>query len=288
MKILIIGAMGKIGSRLLATLSASRAYTIGVFVRTPGKFAENVIVFKGDVLHKKTVHSAIQWADCVVNCSGKVGYSIWDRKELMHSNITGVNNIVNLCERYDKPLVHAGSAASYGLSKYPHAFKEKEICMEKSLKKYPVYFYSKFEAEKIISRSSINSIILRPSSIVLHDGSTLKKLYAIYQKGYVLPFQGGFNFVHMADVIKGFVAAIHRIAQHPTGKEIYNLGGHNISLAELSKYFSTTPTYRIPKFLLLLAAFSDLFLGWLKSPFSLDLYHIMQHYCFVDSSKAVK
>lgn len=288
MNILIIGATGKLGSALFTRMLQERKYNIGVFVRNPLlKRPEHIVEFLGDVTKRDMLEPAIQWADCVVNCSGYVSYSVWSRRKLKHVNIDGVKNITDLCVLEKVPLIHSSSVAYYGCSSNPKYNKEDEVVDEKLIHKHSYYFYSKYESDNYIQQSDLKkAIILRISSVYTDHSGSLHKLRRIVEKGYGLPLEGGVSFVSLGDVVQAFILSIDTIQEQSSNCEIYNIGADCCSIKNIANVFNQTVRRVIPKPLLYLFALSDFILGWSYFSLSFELLHIMNNYNFVDSSKA--
>ena len=75
MKVLVIGATGRVGSRVLAVVLRSGHEAVAL-VRDPGKLTVShpkLTVRKGDVLNKDDIDSAMRGVDCVVSCLSVAG-----------------------------------------------------------------------------------------------------------------------------------------------------------------------------------------------------------------------
>lgn len=103
---------------------------------------------------------------CVVNCAAKVSH-YGNYNDFKKVNVTGTENIVNFCMKYNKPLYHVStlSVSGNGLVDQAHieqdfkdevTFSENNFYINQSLNN--VYVRSKFEAEKLILSSILNGL----------------------------------------------------------------------------------------------------------------------------------
>src|SRR5580700_8417355 len=97
-KILVTGASGFIGSRLVPALVAA-----GHKVKTFGRFSNPAPVFAGlpiehfggDVVNPEAVNSAVAGCDVVYHLAGLVSYRNTDRERLYGTNVTGTRNVMD-------------------------------------------------------------------------------------------------------------------------------------------------------------------------------------------------
>jgi len=230
-KVLLIGASGKLGTRVYNALNRESKYQIGLFSRRVQDlpFSAPYAAFPGDILLPETLSPAIQWADVVINCSGLVSYKKGDGPLLRKINVEGARNIARACARYQKPLVHSGSAIYYGSSSSPIYFKEDDLIENVYRGQYA---YSKFLGDDAVMASGCSYIILRPGTLV----STLTNLYKFYNKGWVADLKGGASFASIDEVANAFVKAAELILKEQKS-QVFNLGGNNLSFAEVFESF---------------------------------------------------
>lgn len=269
-RVLLIGATGKLGKKVLKELAKDGSYEIGAYVRSPERLtvaslgSHLVRTMKGDILDVDTLSRAIQWSDIVVNCSGFVSYHQKDHPVLQRINADAVSSMLTLCVRYNKKLIHTSSTSVYGCNVDPILFKEEDILTKKNKKAYYTpYALSKLKAEKQIHEAdSITRIVLRPSSLISPERSTIKNFYSIYKKGFIAHLRGGASFALMDDVANTYLAAIKLIdGQSNNELRTFNLGGHNLACNQVFETFqklAPQPTFPLTSLsLLMLSQLND-------------------------------
>lgn len=295
-KVLLIGSTGKIGKCVLKEL-LSNNFEIGLLIRNlSNREIDNsykkLKLFEGDITVQHSLDIAIQWADVVINCAGYVSYKRNDGEKLQISNVEGVHNIVQACSRFNKKLIHTSSAVIYGSAKQPILFQEDKYPKEvyKS-----AYSNSKIEAEKIVMGSGISKIVLRPSSLISKNKSTLKNLYSFYKKGFIPGLKGGASFALIQDAAKAYIPALHLLLKSTVREEmIFNLGGNNLTLKEVFERFQSIDyrkTLFIPDSIMYLLSIINDFVLFPLFKYSLITYENYQtssHFTFLDSTKAMR
>lgn len=294
-KVLLLGGTGKLGKYVLKELLATN-FEIGVFVRNPDQTdfekGDYVNLFQGDITDKHSLDAPVQWADIIVNCSGFVSYRRNEIDKLRLINVEGVRNVVAACSKYGKKLLHTSSVVVYGSTKQPAPFKEDSYPKESYKSGYSI---SKIEAEKSVLQLNAPKSILRPSSLISQEKSTLKNLYNFYKKGFIAGLKGGASFALMEDTAKAYIPAIQLLISTTSNEPlIFNLGGNNLSFETIFNTFKTLDrkkAYFLPdRIMCLLSRFNDYLLYPLtgKSIITFENYLTGSHFTFVDSSKAIK
>lgn len=296
-KVLIIGSTGLLGSEVTNLLIHQNKYQIGVLMRNKIKNKnKKVKMFIGDISDPKTLNQPINWADVVMNCSGKVSYKRKDKRLLNEVNYVGVKNILSVVKKYKKLFIHTSSAAVYGYSRTPKYATEEDIIDEGFIRNTKsAYYISKFESEKLIIKSGVQYTIFRLSSLVSNHSSTLSRIKKVIQNGIEPAFKGGASFVMVHDVAKAYVQALSKFNNsRKTITGIFNLGGHNMTFREISRLiknrFNAHPVPVSPVVLYGIGIISDYFMEPLFgiSILPIEQTHIANHYSYIDSTKAVK
>ncbi|MEJ6979767.1 SDR family oxidoreductase [Pedobacter sp. P351] len=287
-KVLLIGSTGKLGKGVLNELiTHNDTLEVRLLVRKANGTAahQNLIKYHGDLLFDD-INPSIQWADIILNCSGMVSYRAEDARNLQSVNVQGVRNLITSCERFNKPLIHTGSAIAYGSSVVP-------ICFSEEFDEQNVYrgnyAQSKFEADQLIIASKIPYVILRPSTLI----STLTNLYNFYKKGFIADLRGGASFAQIEEVAKAYVSAIDLLIKSPS-QYIFNLGGNNLAFSAVFDCFNELDYRRTrlvkKPFLSALSLVNDNFLNpvFNISILTRDNYLTGNRYTFLNSSKAIE
>lgn len=293
-KVLLLGSTGKLGKCVLKELLSNTRYQVGVLIRNLSQRdldnTNNLQLFEGDITLKYTLEESFEWADVVINCSGYVSYKRNDKEKLNLLNIEGVRNIVDTCSKYATKLIHTSSTSVYGCTKQSILLKE-NVNYENVYRTH--YAYSKIEADNIVLAANIEKLILRPASLIAKGKSSINLLYTIYKKGYVAGFKGGGSFALLDDAAKAYVPALRFILNAKENQEmIFNLGGHNVSCAEIFVLFkrlkSQNSRFANTVLLRLYSIVNDFVLypvfGY--SLITMEIFSMANHFNFIDSTKA--
>lgn len=294
MNVLILGATGKLGSRVLNKLIDNN-YSCGALLRDGQTMIEldsKVKIFFGNILKVASIEECISWADIVVNCIGKVSYRKKDKNDIYLANYLGAKNVLESCEKYNKQLIHTSSVAIYGCSKRGILFAETDISSESIVKVNSMYYTSKFDADMMVLSSNITKIILRPSSFITRKGSTLKFLLSIINKGVSPSLKGGASFVLIDDVAEAYAKAVELIQASSQVSYVFNLGGNNLSFKEVMELFkrqSNKRCFKIPYvFLLIIGYLHDFILDPLSKGMGVtsENVRLANRFTYIDSEKA--
>lgn len=235
-KILLLGSTGKIGQHVLKELLKYKEFDVRVLSRRDlVKLNSKVVLYRGDINDVVSLYSAIEWSDIVVNCAGFVSYKTKDYDFLKQINIEGTKNILSVCAKYKKLLLHTSSAVVYGSSKGPIAYDE----MHKDTGAYlSGYAKSKLSADQLILQSPVRSLILRPSTLISPNGSTFAKLLALYRQGFQADLKGGASFASPDNIAQAYGPAILYLIRQESKNTIFNVGGTNILINEVFNFFT--------------------------------------------------
>lgn len=289
-RILLLGSTGKIGKYVLNDLLQYKGFDVRLLLRKP---VENetpcVSFFQGDITAIDSLREGIAWCDVVVNCAGVVSYKAQDHSILNQINVDGTKNILETCTKFSKPLLHTSSAVVYGSTKSPLAQSENDNDSNGYLSGYAL---SKLTADQLIQRSSVKSIILRPSTMISSYGSTFSKLLALYRNGFRAGLHGGASFVKPDDISQVFGRAILYLLNNDFQNVIFNIGGNNILIKEVFDFFRQhefRKTYYISSALLhTLSLVNDSFLlpVFKKSILTRENYKTGSLFTYLNSDKA--
>lgn len=236
-RVLILGGGGFIGKSLVKELQKSGYIHVSSVSRSVGS---------ADVTKKSSIERWIREADIVINLAGYVSFFKKDLKILMEINHRGALNVLELCEKYDKRLIHIASSAALGFSD--------EIIDENSnfdWKKYKFlsYSYSKFLPLQAIKESKVFTNIIYPPFVIGKEGAETIRLFD-YVKGKNFLFipQGENAFIDIADLSR----AIRLVLEKADRKDDFIVKGGDCSYLDLfrttaKRLGQNTKIIKIPK-----------------------------------------
>jgi len=217
-KILVTGASGFLGSRLIEVL-AQKGYPVRTLVRKLSNTKKlktcGVEIFFGDVADLESLHPAFNNIDIVVHAAADTA---GNEREGEWSTIRGTENILQQCRQAGvRKLIYISSCAVYDVA----GIKKGAVVSEKApLKRFPeqrgFYSWSKLKADQIvaeaIAKGSLPIISLRPGTIWGPGGEIFtpmmgfsigNKLFAVIGNGkFVLPF------VYIDNLVEAIVRGI--------------------------------------------------------------------------------
>ncbi len=236
MKILLTGASGTLGKRLLKALQTSDFEFRALIHKTPLEI-EGIETIKGDLNDLEILNSATQGVDTVVHLAA-VTHSNCE-SDYLNINWEGCRNLHDACVRNGvKRFVFMSSRAASS-SGGP-------------------YSISKQKAEELVSQGAIPWVILRPSE-VYGPGSpdAINQLIRWIKKFRVVPIVGNGQYklspVFIEDVIPAFVEVI---LKPNITEEVFTFCGpeeitFNSLVDRLSKFLKVRPIkFFIPAFLM--------------------------------------
>jgi nucleoside-diphosphate-sugar epimerase len=167
-RVLVTGATGLIGRRLVERLCAQDGVVIRALVRDPMKakalHAPSVEIVLGDITRPETLREAVAGCQVVVHCAARVTErGRWD--EFWESNVEGTRHVLEAAARAGvERFVHVSSIAVYGL--FPRDGTDE------SFPYHPcgnAYCDTKIEAEKLAfeyhRRRGVPLVVLRPGIV---------------------------------------------------------------------------------------------------------------------------
>ena len=250
--IVITGATGHLGNVLVRKLVKCNT-KIRVLV-LPGEDVSSlegleVEKIEGNVCSPDSLRKAFKGADTVYHCAGIISILPGQQKKLFRVNVTGTQNVVNMClEEKVKRLVYISSI---------HALSEPEkgIVIDESRRFDPENVLGEYSRSKALGtlevikgiERGLDAVILCPSGIIGpydYHMSEMGKLIVDFFKGKVKAYVGGaYDFVDVRDVAEGLIFACNQ------GKkgECYILSGHHISVSKILKYLERLSGKKAPE-----------------------------------------
>ncbi|MCF2138199.1 MAG: NAD-dependent epimerase/dehydratase family protein [Candidatus Thorarchaeota archaeon] len=214
MRVLVTGASGFIGRRLLGRL-VEEGHEVYAFVRRTSNtqnFPDGVEIREGDLLDAPSMEAAVKDMEAVLHLAAYFDFYPSDVDLLYKVNVDGTRNLMNACigtsvERF----IYCSTTETIGPVRYPPGNEDTELRPQFD------YGQSKVMAEKIVREISrdtgLTHIILRPTGVTgegdLYTGYELIK--AINDGAIpILPGSGERHimYTYVGDVVNGFAMAL--------------------------------------------------------------------------------
>lgn len=251
MKVLITGATGFVGQKLVEYLSA-QGLDIRVLVRDPAKakeFSSKIEIFRGDVTEIESLYKATKDIDSVFHLAGVVGYSRAQRKIMEDVNVQGTQNVIDAMEKNKvRKILHFSSVVAVGASFTPTPINED---IDFNLHHLNLgYFETKLAAEikvkNAFKQGKFDAVIVNPSTIYGYGdatkGSRKFQIKAAQGKLPVYP-PGGVNVIAVEDICECTLKA-WKIGR---SGERYILSGENLTLKSLFELIAKEANVEPPK-----------------------------------------
>ena len=235
--ILITGATGFLGAELTQQLT-SQGLRVRALKRETGRIPDllkgntNIEWFSADINDLATLEDAFEGIHQVYHCAAVVSFDPKDKAKMIHVNIEGTSNVVNLCMEYGARLLHVSSVAALGEPKKGQEITENDY-WEYSAHVH-TYAISKYEGEMEVWRGiaeGLEAVIVNPSVIIGanagHQGSGA--LFKLVQDGLSFYTNGATGLVDVSDVAKSMILLMNSEQQ----AERFTISAANLSYKEL-------------------------------------------------------
>lgn len=215
--ILVTGATGFLGSELISQLCRQ-----GIKVRAlkregsviPDLIRQNDLVewVIADINNISDLEDAYSGIKQVYHCAALFSFNPKDKQKLLHVNIEGTSNVVNLCAAYGARLVHVSSVAALGEAKKGALITEKDFWTYDA--KSHTYAISKYEGEMEVWRGiaeGLDAVIVNPS-VIIGAGAGFEGSGAIFKlvkDGLSFYTRGATGIVDVEDVAKSMIALMN-------------------------------------------------------------------------------
>jgi dihydroflavonol-4-reductase len=299
-KILVTGATGFIGSRLVERL-ASTSDLIYILVRKTSDLTalsgviDKVTLVYGDITDRASVEAAIQGMDLVYHTAG-ITYMGDKKNEQLHSiNVDGTRNILQSAAAAGvERVLHVSSISAVGI-----AFQGKPLD-EKAVWNFDVlgleYAKTKHLAEIEVAkavRNGLDCVIVNPAFVFgagdlnFNAGRMIKDIYKRRLPCYPM---GGICVVDVDIVTETIISAMER---GRTG-ERYIIGGDNVTYKELVDTIARVTgaprvMFPLPLWLgKLLKSVIEIFKekNRISKLFNISMFRVASQFLYFDSSKA--
>ena len=225
--ILVTGATGRVGSRLIPLL-IDKGYTVKALAERKElvyNLASGVIPVVGRVENLNILRSNMGDVDYVIHLASIVQTQGVSNKAIIDTNVTGTRNVALACEENGiKQLIYTSSIDVYGI-------KRKEVLNEQTMPR-PVdrYGMSKLQGElQIINVNKNTKYTIFRISTIYGPGfeSSFFKVFKALEEGKMVIIGDGKNhlaLVHINDVLKAILLSIGNKSAY---NEIFNLSDGN-------------------------------------------------------------
>ncbi|MDA7977333.1 MAG: NAD-dependent epimerase/dehydratase family protein [Pirellulales bacterium] len=272
--ILVTGATGFIGGRLLAKLLAEGKRVRILTRREPAEHRDhpNLEMVFGDLGDPGAVDQAVKGAALIYHVGGVVhGHP----HEFRRGSVEGTRNIVNsaLEHEVDK-IVYVSSLSVLHSSAGKHGETiDESWLLEPRAENRGIYTQTKLAAERIVDEAvkerGLPAVILRPAEVIGHGAPLLSPGVALQAAGRLVIFGRGETvvpMVHVEDVVEGILAAAEK--EISFGTVLHLVDSTSLSQNEiLARYQSGTGdrrrVFRAPMSLVYCGAFGIQALCWL-------------------------
>jgi nucleoside-diphosphate-sugar epimerase len=217
-KVLITGANGFIGNKLMTHYQAQGIPVVGVDLSGNGED-----IFQGDIGQPETISQLLQDCDVVVHTAALVSNSIADA-DMWRVNVLATRNLIAAAEKHKvRRFVQISSIVAYGNSAEGELDEEQPVHADGGS-----YVLTKLASEHAVLAATANSpmelVIIRPGD-VYGPGSrpwVILPIEAINKGQFMLPAkgQGFFRPIFISDLIRGIALAV---STKEAAGEIFNL-----------------------------------------------------------------
>jgi len=241
----VTGATGLVGSHLLYDLLRKGYHvkalkrpqsntlqvqqTFSLYTDDADMLFRQIEWIDGELPGSQSMSEAIDGCSCVYHAAAVVSFSRTDRADMMHINVDGTANIVNVCIEKKVPLCHVSSIGALGRS---------ELITENDLwqtaRGRSAYAYSKYKSEMEVWRGiaeGLQAVIVNPA-VILGPGDWTKgssKFFSQVYKGLRFHTPGVTGFVDVRDVSRCMIQLMER----ELSGERYILTAGDLSYREL-------------------------------------------------------
>lgn len=240
--ILITGATGLLGRHLLTSLLASDQPIRALYRKTSSKtiieaFPE-VEWMECDILDVIGLEEVFKGVSQLYHCAAMVSYDPKRSEEMLHTNITGTENIVNAAIEHgvDK-MIYVSSIASLGKPLKVEVISETNASFV--AEEATPYAISKFESEKEVWRGiaeGLNAVIVNPS-VILGEADYETGTSAFFSRANKearFYTHGETGFVDVVDVVK----AMRLLMDSTISAERFILNGENLGYRQIMDWIS--------------------------------------------------
>jgi len=207
---------------------------------------------EGDILDKNSLRGLLTDVDQIYHAAAMISFDPRDRDAMIHNNVEGTANIVDLALSLQIPrFCHVSSIAAIGSP--PEGIHANEDHPWRNNMEHSVYAESKYRSEMEVWRAifhGLDAVIVNPSVILgfgdCKSGSSV--LFCTVWEGLKFYTKGGTGFVDVRDV----TAAMRRLMDDEVWESVKNqryiLNAENISFRDFFNMIANCLHVKQPKF----------------------------------------
>lgn len=229
--IAVTGATGLLGTSIVRRLAEANHPVVAIKRSNSdtsllADIKEKIIWRDADIEDVVSLREAFQDVTVVIHTAAIVSFNPRDKKKIFNTNVTGTQNVVNVCiDQNIQKLIHISSVAAIGRVKGVYEINENQKWIESPY--HSAYAQSKYLAELEVMRGheeGLNTTIINPS-VILGPGDWDKssaKLFKYIWKERPFYIDGHVNYVSVKDVVNVVDQLLH--TSHNGQRFIVNAG----------------------------------------------------------------
>jgi nucleoside-diphosphate-sugar epimerase len=251
MKILITGATGFIGRKLVAHLIKEYAEVVALVRRTSdvSGLPKKLRLIDGDMLDTVSLEKAVEDIDVVIHLAAYFDFYPKDKKLLYQVNVEGTQNLVKACVQAKvSRFIYISTTEVIGPVENPPGDENSPL--------RPQFDYSKSkkQAEAIVRAASLETdlehVILRPTGVIGESELyTVFEIISAVNEGQIpiIPGDGEktLMYTYVDDVVNGILSAIR--SQAVTNQTIILCLDEGMTYNELFEFLGTKLGVKPPK-----------------------------------------
>jgi dihydroflavonol-4-reductase len=236
--ILVTGATGFVGS-ILALQLVQQHISIRCIKRSTSvipqilqPYSSLIDWHEADILDSTTLEDAFDGVEQVYHCAAWVSFKEADKEPMIHTNVKGTANVVDVCLEYGARLLHVSSIAAIGQARPGQLITEKNYLEETSANHN--YAISKLESEMEVWRGiaeGLDAVIVNPSVIIGPTAGTdgSGKIFETVRRGLKFYTRGSCGLVDVQDVARCMIMLMNS----PITAERYIINAENWTFKSL-------------------------------------------------------
>lgn len=203
MKILITGATGFLGARTIEQLATypevEKIIAAGRTIKKVHEVKHPKIDYQlGDLTNESYVKSIVQSVDKIVNCAS-LSSPFGDYEQFFRANVLTQKLLIKYSETFDiQRFVYISSPSVYNNYTDRFLVKESDELPNPLINNYAI---TKIEAEKLLAKSSLSYVTLRPRALIGRgDTVIMPRLIRAYEAGRLRLIGDGNNKIDLTAV----------------------------------------------------------------------------------------